>query len=65
MCGLRDDCSVHFDANPDDRARERAFAIRDGAPEAEVMAAVAALVDPVTVLASAAPKPKRRGAPAR
>jgi hypothetical protein len=48
MCGLRDDCSVHFDDNLDDQARERAFAIRDGADEATVMAGVA------TVLAAAA-----------
>ena len=33
VCGLRVDCSVRFDPNPDDRARDRA-----GAPEPEVIA---------------------------
>lgn len=70
MCGLRDDCSVHFDDNPDDRAPERASAIRSGVAESDVMAAVAALAAanataPDSVLRSAAPKGKRRTASLR
>ena len=62
MCGRRDDCSVHFDENPDDQARERTFAIRDGADEAAVMAGstAAAAANTVAPLASAAHRGKRR-----
>lgn len=38
MCGARQDCSVHFDANPDGRAPVRAAALEAGASEAAVMA---------------------------
>jgi len=38
MCGVRADCSVHFDHNPDGLAPVRAAAIESGRDEAEVMA---------------------------
>jgi hypothetical protein len=43
MCGMRADCSVNFDVNPDGRAPIRAAALQAGADEAEVMAEVAHL----------------------
>lgn len=43
MCGVRADCSVNFDVNPDGRAPIRAAALQAGANEAEVMAEVAHL----------------------
>jgi hypothetical protein len=70
MCGLRDDCTVYFDDNPDDRAHERAIAIRSGAAERDVMAEVVALAAgkpaaPDSVLLSASSKGKRRSAALR
>lgn len=42
MCGVRKDCSVHFDSNPDGLAPVRAAAIESGRSEAEVMAEMSA-----------------------
>lgn len=40
MCGVREDCTVVFDANADGRAPQRAAALQAGADEAELLAEI-------------------------
>ena len=58
MCGVRTDCSVSFDSNPDGRAQVRAAAMQAGASEQEVMAELAN--QGIVVAALAQPTEERR-----
>lgn len=70
MCGVRRDCEVSFDLNPDGRAAVRAAALQGGVDAAEVLAAIAnqwqglarTIVAAADELADQRPRSRRRRA---